>query len=175
MTIVPHAYLWRMKRNWMAGAHECFGASSVDIIVICLLCVVVGMLCQRGTCCGAGGAMRCRQWPSDAEPCRRLTWLGVGPAQRCHGDAVSAVHMLWFWSWCHALPPTGYGFITATRPDAAGAWSSPRWTGNLPLFTLHVFRDLLCFPITFQTTVPSLNRLGAGPRASAAPALDVQN
>ena len=25
------------------------------------------------------------------------------------------------------------------------AWSSPRWTGNLPLFTLHVFRNQL-FP-----------------------------
>ena len=36
-----------------------------------------------------------------------------------------------------------------------GAWSSPRWTGNLPRFTLHVFRDLLCFPLTpFPPLIP---------------------
>jgi len=55
--------------------------------------------------------------------------------------------------------------------EALLAWSSPRWTGNLPLFTLHVFRDLLCFPITFQTTVPSALALGASRTSNRSPGL----
>ena len=51
------------------------------------------------------------------------------------------------------------------------AWSSPRWTGNLPLFTLHEFRDLLCFPITFQTTLPSAPALGASRTSKRSPGL----
>ena len=44
--------------------------------------------------------------------------------------------------------------------------SSPRWTGNLPLFTLHVLRDLVCVRMTFQTTGPSPLALGASSRSS---------
>ena len=46
------------------------------------------------------------------------------------------------------------------------AWSSPRWTGNLPLFTLHVLRDLVCVRITFQTTGPSPPALEASSTSS---------
>ena len=46
------------------------------------------------------------------------------------------------------------------------AGSRPRWTGNLPLFTLHVLRNLVCVRITFQTTGPSPPALGASSTSS---------
>ena len=51
-------------------------------------------------------------------------------------------------------------------PAALTAGSSRRWTGKVPLFTLHVLRDLVCVRITFQTTGPSPPALGASSTSS---------